>query len=240
MHKFLTWCWRLPYTLYFSVLLFVGVSFALLAMLLPTLAMRRSVSALAFRAVLLLTGIRTRVEGLEHLPVETAVAVSNHFSFMDGPLLNSVLPGRYGFVIKREMAETPVLGWLLKRLGSVFVARSDAAQGSRDGMALIRLVREGHSLGVFAEGGYGGKDGLAPLRMGAFLAAARANCPVVPLVIAGTDQVLPGDTVWPSPGRVHVRILPPLYPAGVNRDAALDLRERTAAVLQAHWRRTTT
>lgn len=237
MQAFLSLCWRVPYTICFSMVIVIGVLLALPAMLLPTLAMRRTVSGALLQVALWLVGIRISVRGIEQLPAETSVVVANHFSFMDGPLLNTVLPSRFGFVIKREMAGVPVLGWLLRRLGSVFVERADAAQGSRDGMALIRLVREGHSLGVFAEGGYGGANSLGPLRMGAFLAATRANCPVVPVVILGTDYVMPGDAFRPRPGRIDVQIMPPLYPTGASRDDAKELRDRTAAVLQAHWRR---
>jgi 1-acyl-sn-glycerol-3-phosphate acyltransferase len=108
------------------------------------------------------------------------------------------------------MSAVPVAGLLLRRIGVEFVERRARRQVLRDTRRLLRLAQLGASLVFFPEGTFSHEVGLLHFHIGAFAAAARANLPVVPVAIQGTRRCLPPGHAWPSPGRIEVRVLPPI------------------------------
>lgn len=216
------------YTLYaalvFSlVALFIAAPFVLLW---PSLSGRRNAGYVAMRVYMALTFVRLKVSGYENLPETAAVATANHCSYLDGPLLSAILPARYGFVIRRDaMADVPVIGHFLSRLGALFVERFDTKGSMRDGNRLIQLLREEHSMGIFPEGGFNDGASLLPFKKGAFLAATRVGVPVVPVVIRGTNDVLPHDNFFMWPGRIEVDILPALLTEEKTSHGVATLRD---------------
>jgi 1-acyl-sn-glycerol-3-phosphate acyltransferase len=187
---------------------------------LPWPGARRAVVRVAARAFLRFPGLRVRVRGLERLPDGAAVVVANHTSYLDGPLLYALLPPRFAFVIKREMAREP-FGFLLGRIGSHFVERRARQAGAGDARRVARSAAAGQSLVFFPEGTFGARVGLWRFHAGAFVIAARAGVPVVPVVIRGAREVLPPNEVLPRPGRIEVEILAPVGgPADPARGAA--------------------
>ncbi len=89
----------------------------------------------------------------------------------------------------------------------------------------------------FPEGTFRPTPGVLPFQIGAFLCAAEARLPVIPIAISGTRAILPGDSRFPRRGSVTVTIGAPLppAPAGARRhDAALRLSAAARAfVLEA-------
>lgn len=207
---------------------------ALFVIALPGRERRRRAAHRAARALFYLAGIPLRVVGLELLPPGSCFLASNHATYLDGPLLTAALPPRFGFVIKREAMKAPLVGWLLVRLGSEFVERFNTRAALSDATRLIQLARDGVSLGVFPEGTFRPEPGLRSFHLGAFLAATRAGIPVVPVVIRGARDILPGETPWPHPGRVEVELLAPIMAAGKRGDDARTLRDKVRASILAH------
>jgi len=94
-------------------------------------------------------------------------------------------------------------------------------------------VEGGESLAFFPEGTLGRAPGLAGFRMGAFVTAARAGAPLVPVSLRGTRSVLRDGSWRPRREPVRVEVHAPLRAAGVGWHEALALRdaarERVAA-----------
>lgn len=177
-----------------------------------------------------LTFIRFNVSGYEHLPKTTAVVTANHCSYLDGPLLSAILPARFGFVIRRDtIANLPIIGYFLSRLGALFVERFDIKGGMRDGNRLIQLLREKHSMGIFPEGGFNNGVSLLPFKKGAFLAATRVGVPVVPVVIRGTNNIFPHDSFRMWPGKIEIDILPALVTEERTSHGVATLRDTAFA-----------
>jgi 1-acyl-sn-glycerol-3-phosphate acyltransferase len=182
----------------------------LLALLVPVLGWRRSTTRGFARLWLRAVGLLPHVTGLDQLPEGPCVVVANHSSYLDGVVMKAALPPRFSFVIKREAADTPVLGFLLKRIGSQFVDRSSHGGRQRDARRVMKHAAAGHSLVFFPEGTFDDERGLKRFHVGAFVTAARGNVPVVPTVIHGAWRALPNGAWLPRPGRIHVEILAPL------------------------------
>jgi 1-acyl-sn-glycerol-3-phosphate acyltransferase len=170
-------------------------------------------------------GLRIRVSGMARLPATSCIVVANHASYLDGVVLKAVLPPRFSFVIKREAARYPLAGLLLRRIGSEFVDR--ASQGGRqtDARRVVRRAEAGHSLVFFPEGTFTAQPGLRRFHVGAFVAASRARCALVPIVVRGTRRSMPSGRIVPRAGCIDVEVLEPLIPAQ-DRHAAETLRDQ--------------
>jgi 1-acyl-sn-glycerol-3-phosphate acyltransferase len=225
---------RLVYGIY-AVLVFLAVCLIALlgVILLPTLGLRRATARVAARTFFLLAGMPVRLRGLDKLPTTQCVVVANHASYLDGVVMTAALPPRFGFVIKREMNDVPVAGFLLRRIGSEFVERFNRHKGATDARRVLRTAASGHSLVFFPEGTFTSEVGLGKFHSGAFAIAARASCPVVPAIILGTRRNMPATRVLPRPGPIEVRYGDPIVDRIADGDPALRLRDASRAAILA-------
>lgn len=232
---------RAIYALYgvYSWLLFVVcIPIAIVGAIgMPTLVLRRGAARLIARAFLRLAGMPLTVHGAEQIPLGQCVVVANHTSYLDGLVMTAVLPPRFAYVVKREMDRVPLAGLLLRRLGTEFVERFNRHRGASDARRMLRSATGGQSLMFFPEGTFMTQPGVLKFHNGAFATAARAGCPVVPIVMRGTRALLPGSTLMPRPGPIDVFVLAPLanpVASGVATDhAATELRDRARAQILA-------
>lgn len=197
---------------------FAAVSLPTLAALAitPAMAGRRQLVRHAASTLLSLTGTRLSVSGLGHVPEDPCIVIANHSSYLDGPILSAALPPRFGFVIMREMTRVPFAHFLLRRIGSEFVERTDTHKGASDARRILHRARQQESLAFFPEGSFLDEPGLRRFHNGAFAAAVRGNLPVVPVVIRGSRDMLPAARRLPRPGRIEVIIKPALRASGDN------------------------
>jgi 1-acyl-sn-glycerol-3-phosphate acyltransferase len=219
---------RLIYGIY-AISVFVALaSGALLAtLLLPGVHRRRAAARAAARGFLWFAGMPLTVRALERLPTGQCVVVSNHASYIDGVVFTAALPPRFGFVIKREMNSVPLAGLLLRRLGSEFVERFNRHRGASDARRVLRNAVNGDSLVFFPEGTFPRTPGLLKFHSGAFMTAARAGCPVVPITGNGSRSVFSPLSSWPRPGRIVVEIHAPVTTGATSTEhAALELRDQ--------------
>ena len=224
---------RFLYGIY-AILLFLllGLCTLLLVLVVPGTRRRRGIARAMSRTFFSLAGMPLTVKGTERLPDGQCVVVSNHASYLDGVVFTAALPAQFSFVIKREMNGVPLAGLLLRRLGSHFVERFNRNRGAADARRVLRDAISGNSLAFFPEGTFTPTPGLLKFHTGAFTTAIRAGCPIVPATVRGTRVALPPTGGLPRPGRIEVRILPPIEPeAATVEDAALDLRGRARAAI---------
>ena len=106
----------------------------------------------------------------------------------------------------------PLAGLLLRRIGSEFVDRFNRHAGGMDARRSFKAADAGQALAFFPEGTFLAEPGLGKFHSGAFAIAARADLPVVPLVIRGTRHILPCGRFLPRPGRIDIQVLPSLGP----------------------------
>ncbi len=206
----------------------------LAALLLPTLRLRRVASSRLARFLFRAAGLPFAVIGLDRLPAQPSVVVANHGSYLDGPLLFAALPSRFGFVIKKEILGIPLAGLALGRLGHKFVDRFNHAGRARDARQILKAAADGGSVAFFPEGTFDATAGLARFHRGAFVTAARAGMPVVPVVIHGARAALPSGKWLPRRVPLTVEILEPLAPPAADAAEGVDrLRHATRQAMLA-------
>lgn len=214
----------------------MAVGFTLVCLLViagPTLAIRRAIGRYGVRLVLLCVGVPLRVRGLENLPTGVNIVIANHASYLDGLILTAVLPARYHFVVQNGVANWPLVGRTITRMGVIYVNRAQARDAARTTRELMRRLHRQESLAIFAEGTFHASQGLLPFKLGAFLLAARTGAPVVPTGIRGTRRLYGGDRRLPRWSRIQIEIGTPIHADASDREAAARLRDAArAAVLR--------
>lgn len=212
-------------------LLCIVVPMCVVLAVLPGLERRRRLARACARLFFLAIGSPVRTEGSAIEPHYPCVVVANHASYLDGIILTAALPAGFTYLIKHEMSRVPIAGFILRRLGSAFVARDDMQDRQRTARALHALATRGSALGFFPEGTFDKTPGLKAFHLGAFSAAARAQLPVVPVVIYGARRKLPSGALLPHPGPLRVRICDAVRPQAAAATAHALMAETRRAML---------
>jgi 1-acyl-sn-glycerol-3-phosphate acyltransferase len=121
------------------------------------------------------------------VPMEGGLVVaSNHFSWIDPPVLGAAIPRTLYFMAKVEAHRVPGLGQLMRSFGAFSVRRGES---DRDAVRTMReLVRDGHALGLFAEGTRQRSGVPGPVQPGAAMVAINEDAPVICAAIYGSYE----------------------------------------------------
>ena len=127
------------------------------------------------------------LEGAEHIPRSGGyILVANHINWKDPPWIEFALGHAIRYMGKRELFETPVVGFLLRAIGAFPVRRGEADRGALR-MAL-NVIAAGQPLGFFAEGHRSESGQLIRGHPGVAYVAQRSNAPIIPLAVSGTRR----------------------------------------------------
>jgi 1-acyl-sn-glycerol-3-phosphate acyltransferase len=187
---------------------------------------------------------RIEVVGFDHLPVDGPVIVvaNHHNGAIDGALLMAVSPRRLAMIVKAPLFRTPLLGFLLRRLGAIPAHRrqdidsvADPARNAEMFSASSTTLARGGAILIFPEGTSHEDPTLRPLRTGVARLALGASVPV---------RVVPVGLVFDAPstlrgGDALVVVGEPVEMAefrrrtvGSDEDAIRAITERVSAALR--------
>ena len=182
------------------------------------------------RLVLTASGCSLRLEGADFLTARAPlVLAANHGSYLDVVVLLAALPVPFRFVAKQELVTAPVVGSIIRKVGHLTVERGPSSRSVTDALRVTRALRDGLSVLVFPEGTFVRAPGILPFRLGGFKAAVETGCPVIPVTIRGTREILPDDSWLPRPGPVTVAVGAPIVSERDGWPAMVRLRDRTRA-----------
>ena len=185
--------------------------------------------------------LRPTIRGRENVPATGPfIIASNHLSFIDSMAIPLMAPRRVGYLAKAEyFTGTGLKGWLTRTLftalGAMPVHRQTnrAAQEALD--TAMTVLRAGGGFGIYPEGTRSRDGRLARGKTGVAWLALTADCPVVPVAVAGTDRIQPIGAPWPWPHRFSVTFGEPLtfpeYRGKANNGKAR--REVTDRIMEA-------
>ena len=206
----------------------------LIASILPRPVWSWGVSGSMARLFVRLSGVPFLVRGVENLPTGACVLVANHASYLDGILVVAALSRQFSFVAKRELKDQFISRIFLQHIGTEFVERFEF-EGSVEGVKrLLERMQAGQSLIFFPEGTFYRAPGLLPFRMGAFVIAAQAGVPIIPMTIRGSRTVLRDGQWFPRRGAISITLGVPILPDGTDWAAALKLRNTARAEILRH------
>lgn len=126
-----------------------------------------------------LLGFRLRRQGAP--TTETALLVSNHISWTDIAVLGACVPLR--FLAKSEVAEWPVIGWIARDIGTLFIQRS-AGRSKEVREQIAAALKQGHRVLVFPEGTTTAGTAVLPFRGRLLGAALETGQPIQAVTLA--------------------------------------------------------
>lgn len=178
-------------------------------------------------------GIDVEADGLGKLDRRTPyVFMCNHLSFLDGPLLMTVLDRPARVVVKRFVFRIPVLGLGMRFCGYVPLDREGAGAGKRSIARAADLIREkGYSFLIYPEGTRSFDGRMLPFRRGGFFLALAGGTPIVPVSIAGTHELMPRGTWTIRRGAVRIVFHEPIPVTGHTPDTMAELMEKVRAAV---------
>lgn len=172
-----------------------------------------------------LSGIRVRVAGREHIPIDrAAVYCANHQSNVDPPILFDVLHPRMHIVYKAEIDAIPLLARAFRHGGFIPIDRRNKESAMRSLDAGAQSIRAGNSFLIFPEGTRSKTEALLPFKKGGFLMAMNAEAPIVPVAVQGGRDAMRRGSRIIRPATVSIRVGKPIETVGLqpaDRDALI-------------------
>ena len=179
----------------------------------------------AFKVILLLAGVDVTVIGEEHIPDEPVLYIGNHRSFFDVPITYSRCRRLTGFVSKKELEKVPLLSNWMRFLYCLFLDRDNVRSGLKTILTAIEQVKNGISIFIFPEGtrNKGEELSVLPFHDGSFKIAEKTGCPVIPVSINNSVQIL--EAHFPIIRKTHVVLEygEPIYPNTLDKEAKKQL-----------------
>ncbi|MCL6648185.1 MAG: 1-acyl-sn-glycerol-3-phosphate acyltransferase [Chloroflexi bacterium] len=172
------------------------------------------------------------LRGTENIPAAGPLIVTpNHQTYADPPLVTIPIRRRVYYMAWNRLFDVPGLGWLIRRLRAFPV--SVEASDPRATREAVRLLRAGHVLMIFPEGGRSRDGAVGPFKPGAFRLAASLRVPVLPVTILGGHECWTPGRALPRRGRMTIIYHPPVMPdpALPPREAARKLAEQVRAIV---------
>jgi|TARA_B110000263_G_scaffold249672_1_gene268031 1-acyl-sn-glycerol-3-phosphate acyltransferase len=121
------------------------------------------------------------------------IIISNHFSYIDIPSLASLnIP--FKFIGKIQVNNIPLLGYIFKNL-HIMVNREDKNSRKNTYLNCFKSIDEGHSIGIFPEGGIKTKKipELADFKDGAFAMAIEKQISILPVSLLDAYKIMKGS-----------------------------------------------
>lgn len=174
------------------------------------------------------------VEGIRRVPATGgAILAANHLSAFDHFLLGATLPRQITFVGKAEYLDSWKTRYVLPALGMIPIDRSGGAASERALDAASAILAAGGLFGIYPEGTRSRDGRLHKGHTGLARLARRTRCPIIPVGLQGTAEVMPPDAPVPRPFKaLRVRVGRPIDPEhDEGPDDHLALRRLTDEVM---------
>ncbi|MDG4668341.1 lysophospholipid acyltransferase family protein [Mycobacterium sp. 236(2023)] len=180
------------------------------------------------------TGTQITFRGLENMPADGgAVIAINHTGYVDflPAALSATQRGRrMRFMIKAEMKDVKIVGWLIRHTGTIPVDRQAGAEAYA---AAVDSLRRGEIVGVYPEATISRSFELKEFKSGAARMAREAQVPIVPLIVWGAQRLWTKDhpkALGRKKFPVTVALGRPIAPDG---DVNVKLRAEMSRLLDA-------
>ncbi|MBD1995727.1 1-acyl-sn-glycerol-3-phosphate acyltransferase [Leptolyngbya sp. FACHB-541] len=164
---------------------------------------------------------RGRVYNAERVPKQgSLVVVANHASDFDPPILSCSVRRPVSYMAKEELFKVPVLSRAIQLYGAYPVKR-----GSPDRSAIraaLAQLEAGWAVGIFLQGTRTPDGRIPEPKLGAAMIAAKAQAPLLPVSLWGTEAITTKGDRLPNPVPLTIRIGEAIAPPASTNRAELE------------------
>jgi len=148
---------------------------------------------------------RGKVIGVDKVPRKgKLIIVSNHASVWDPPILACAIPRAVSFMAKKELFQSPLFAKLITSFGAYPVNRIG---GDRNAIRqAMNKIEQGWATCIFIEGTRTEDGKIYDPKLGAALIAAKAQAPLLPICLCGTDKILVASKKFPQPVPLTLKV----------------------------------
>jgi 1-acyl-sn-glycerol-3-phosphate acyltransferase len=173
-------------------------------------------------------GARVKVFGQENLEEkESYVFISNHRSYLDTATLYAYSGRRMGLVAKKELLKVPIFNVGMKYANVIAIDRTNPTKAKESMQKARKVMDDGYSFGVFAEGTRAYPNELFPFKKGGFHLALQTGAPIVPVAIKNTDWMMGKKSGVAFAGTIEVVLLPPIETKDLKAEDLTRLLKQT-------------
>lgn len=142
-----------------------------------------------------MTRANVTVSGIENVPQDACVVMSNHQSYCDIPLIFYSLPERVRLrmVAKRELFFVPLWGRAMRVSGFIPIVRSDRKRAIESLAIAQEQLARGTYIWIAPEGTRSRSGELGQLKKGGFILARDTGVPILPVTIVGAQAIMPPE-----------------------------------------------
>lgn len=162
---------------------------------------------------------------------QSYVIVANHQSAYDIFLVYGWLGIDFKWVMKKELAKVPGIGYGSKAVGHIFIDRSSTKAALESISKAKEKIKNGTSVLFFPEGTRSKGGTLGRFKKGAFNFAFELNLPILPITLVGTDKILPSSSLNILPGKAKLIIHDPIDIGGYKKEEMDKLMEDVKQVI---------
>lgn len=157
------------------------------------------------------------------------VFVANHQGMFDIFILYAHINKNFKWMMKDALRKVPLLGIACEKTDHVYINRTTPQKDIL--RKSLKVLKEGKSMTIFAEGTRSNDGRLGRFKKGAFAVANLAQKPVVPIAIDGAYEILPKNTKVVHWAPVTVTFHKPIECIGRNSDNVDYLLDQTRAAI---------
>ena len=188
-----------------------------------------------FRLMIFIAGVKITVIGEENVPADQAVLyIGNHRSYFDILLTYSRCPNLTGFVAKKEMKKAPLLNFWMMYLHCLFLDRENLKEGLKTILKGIEKIKNGISIFIFPEGTRSRGEScldMLPFHEGSFKLATKTNCPVIPVAMNNTAEIMEAHFPKIRPCHVIIEYGKPIIPSELSKEDVRHIGEYTRNII---------
>jgi len=116
-----------------------------------------------------------------HINTTPTLFIANHISWFDIPAIGASLPVR--FLSKQEVSEWPLIGWLAKKVGTLFIQRGRKGAAEQSIYDITHALQQGDNVIIFPEGTTTDGTAIKKFHSRLFQAAVNAGADVQAIAI---------------------------------------------------------
>jgi 1-acyl-sn-glycerol-3-phosphate acyltransferase len=186
-----------------------------------------------------------KIYEVPHDKKRSYIFVSNHISYLDGPILVKALRQPFRPLGKVEMSKVPIFGFIYRN-AIVSVDRSSVANRAESVRILKSIISKGISVMVFPEGTFNmTTKPLKDFYEGAFRVAIETQIPVKPVLMLDAYRRMPYQSLFTlNPGQSRILYLDEIPVEGYTVDDIGKLKDQVYAIMEkklieydAAWRK---